>query len=99
MLDFVDPELEEFPEDEVVRFMKVALFCTQATASRRPLMSQVTEMLSRNVKLNENQLTPPGFFEDSGRKSGTTSKIKSSETSGSHQMSSLAITITEVAPR
>lgn len=99
LLDLVDPELEEFPKDEVVRYMKVALFCTQATASRRPLMSQVTEMLSRNVKLNEMQLTPPGFFEDSGRQSGKSSKNKSSETSASHQMSSFPITITEVSPR
>ncbi|KAK4399072.1 Cold-responsive protein kinase [Sesamum angolense] len=34
LLDLVDPELEEFPEDEVLRYMKVALFCIQANASR-----------------------------------------------------------------
>ncbi|KAI3456313.1 hypothetical protein Pfo_012976 [Paulownia fortunei] len=99
LLDLVDPELEEFPKDEVVRYMKVALFCTQANASRRPLMSQVLEMLSKNVRLNEKQLTPPGFFEDSGRLSGKLSKNKSSEASTSHQMSSVPITITQVTPR
>ncbi|KAG6392231.1 hypothetical protein SASPL_146444 [Salvia splendens] len=99
LLDLVDPELEEFPKDVVTRYMKVALFCTQANASRRPLMSQVTEMLSRNVKLNEDQLTPPSFFDDSDRQSGKTSKNKSSDTSTSRQMSSFPITITEVAPR
>lgn len=99
MLDLVDPKLDAFPKDEALRYMKVALFCTQANASRRPLMSQVIEMLSRNVKLNENQLTPPGFSEDSGRKGGIVSKNKSTETSTSRQMSSFPITITEVAPR
>ncbi|KAK6154708.1 hypothetical protein DH2020_008956 [Rehmannia glutinosa] len=62
LLDLVDPELEEFPKDEVLRYMKVALFCTQANASRRPVMSQVIQMLSKNVRLNEKELTPPGFF-------------------------------------
>lgn len=99
MLDLVDPELDEFPKDEVLRYMKVALFCVQANASRRPLMSQVIEMLSRNVKLNENQLTPPGFSEDSGQKSGIVSKGKSTGTSVSQQMSSYPVTITEVVPR
>ncbi|KAK4493162.1 hypothetical protein RD792_017987 [Penstemon davidsonii] len=99
LLDLVDPGLEEFPENEVLRYMKVALFCTQATASRRPLMSQVIEMLSKDVRLNEKQLTPPGFFEDSKRVSGNMSKNKSSETSTSHQMSSFPITITQLIPR
>ncbi|KAG6419102.1 hypothetical protein SASPL_121311 [Salvia splendens] len=99
LLDLVDPELEEFPKDEVIKYMKVALFCAQANASRRPLMSQVTEMLSRNVRLNEDQLTPPGFFEGPSQKSGMVSKNKSSDTSTSHQMSSFPITTTEVSPR
>ncbi|KAL0363334.1 UNVERIFIED_CONTAM: Cold-responsive protein kinase [Sesamum calycinum] len=89
LLDLVDPELEEFPEDEVLRYMKVALFCIQANASRRPAMSQVIQMLSKNVRLNEKELTSPGFFEDSGGASGKPSKHKSSETSTSHQMSSV----------
>ncbi|KAL6573947.1 hypothetical protein OROHE_001489 [Orobanche hederae] len=96
LLDFVDPELEDFPKDEVVRYMKVALFCTQANASRRPLMSQVLEMLSKNVTLNEKQLTAPGFFEGSGR---LKSEMKSSETSSSHQMTSFPTTFTQVTPR
>ncbi|KAI3466649.1 hypothetical protein Pfo_023312 [Paulownia fortunei] len=96
LLDLVDPELEEFPKDEVLRYMKVALFCTQANAGRRPLMSQVIEMLSKNVRLNEKELTAPGFFEDSGRSSGKLSKNKSSDASTSHQMTSFPTTITQV---
>ncbi|KZV37131.1 serine/threonine-protein kinase [Dorcoceras hygrometricum] len=99
LLDLVDPDLEAFPEDQVLRYMKVALFCTQANASRRPLMSQVIEMLSKNVRLNEQQLTPPGFFETSGRLSGSMFKNKSSEASTSHQMSTFPITITQVTAR
>ncbi|XP_051128325.1 putative serine/threonine-protein kinase isoform X2 [Andrographis paniculata] len=95
LLELVDPELKEFPKEEVLRFIKVALFCIQAIASRRPTMNQVIEMLSKNVRLNDKELTPPGFFEDSDRKRGKISKDKSI----SHQMSSIPVSITEVAPR
>ncbi|KAG8385606.1 hypothetical protein BUALT_Bualt03G0062600 [Buddleja alternifolia] len=96
LLELVDPELEEFPKDEALRYMKVALFCTQANASRRPLMSQVIAMLSKNVRLNEKELTPPGFFEDSGGLNDKLTKNKSSEASTSHQMSSFPTTITQI---
>lgn len=102
LLDLVDPVLEEFPKDEVLRYTKVALFCTQAAASRRPLMSQVIEMLSRNVRLNENELTPPGFFDDSASCSGRSlkdNKDKFSGTTASYQISTFPSTITQVTPR
>ncbi|CAI9783863.1 unnamed protein product [Fraxinus pennsylvanica] len=99
LLELVDPELGEFPKEEVLRYMKVALFCTQANANRRPVMGQVLEMLSKNVRLNEKELTPPGFFQDSGLVTDTTLKNKSSESSTSNQMSSFPITITQVTPR
>ncbi|KAI8556949.1 hypothetical protein RHMOL_Rhmol05G0296800 [Rhododendron molle] len=60
LLDIVDPELTEYPEDEVIRFIKVALFCTQAACNQRPGMKQVVEMLSKEVTLNEKLLTEPG---------------------------------------
>lgn len=62
LLDIVDPELAEYPEDEVLRYIKVALFCTQAVSNQRPTMKQVVEMLSKNVSLNEELLTEPGVF-------------------------------------
>lgn len=98
LLELVDPELEEFPEEEVIRYMKVALFCSQAAANRRPLMSQVVDMLSRNIRLNEKQLTAPGFFQGSGLSGGVSDK-KSSTESTSYQMSSVPATITNVTPR
>ncbi|KAG8649430.1 hypothetical protein MANES_08G091300v8 [Manihot esculenta] len=62
LMDLVDAELFEYPEDEVMRFIKVALFCTQAAAQQRPTMKQVLEMLSKNVNLNEKALTEPTVY-------------------------------------
>lgn len=99
LLKLVDPELEgPYPEEEVLRYMKVAFFCTQSAMNRRPLMSQVVEMLSKNIRLNEKELTAPGFFQDSTRSSGPSSSKKSS-TDSSYMMSSAPITITQVTPR
>ena len=95
LLDLVDPELGEFPKEEVIRFMKVAFFCTQAAANRRPVMSQVVDMLSRNIRLNEKELTAPGSFQDS-RLSGSSSKKTGLTT---NDMSSVPVTITQVTPR
>ncbi|RDY02927.1 Cold-responsive protein kinase 1, partial [Mucuna pruriens] len=92
LLEFVDPEMEEFPEEEVIRYMKVALFCTQSVASRRPLMIQVVDMLSKAIQLNEKELTAPGFFTDEGESSRKNSYPVSSITS-TH------VTITQVTPR
>lgn len=100
LLELVDPELNDFPEEEITRYIKVAFFCTQAVANRRPLMSQVIEMLSRNIRLNEKQLTAPGYFQESGSLSELPfSNKKSSESSTSYQMSSAPITVTQVTPR
>ncbi|KAB1199194.1 hypothetical protein CJ030_MR0G027054 [Morella rubra] len=95
LLELVDPEMEGFSEQEVIRYMKVAFFCTQAAASRRPLMSQVVDMLSRNIRLNEKELTAPGLFIDPGE----SSKKGPSTDSTSCQMSSVPVTITNVTPR
>ncbi|XP_028779546.1 cold-responsive protein kinase 1 [Neltuma alba] len=95
LLELVDPEIGEFPEEEVIRYMKVAFFCTQAAANRRPPMSQVLDMLSRKIRLNEKELTAPGFFQNSGE----SSKKNVSTASTSNQTHSLPPTITEVTPR
>ncbi|KAI4296703.1 hypothetical protein L6164_036641 [Bauhinia variegata] len=99
ILELVDSEMGDFPEEEVIKYMKVALFCTQAAAGRRPLMSQVVDMLSRNIRLNEKELTAPGFFQDSGLFSGEPSLKQSSNGSTSYQTSSVTVSITEVTPR
>ncbi|KAG4945575.1 hypothetical protein JHK87_041582 [Glycine soja] len=88
LLEFVDQDMEEFPEEEVIRYMKVALFCTQSAANRRPLMIQVVDMLSKAIQLNEKELTAPGFFTNEGESSRNNSNPVSS-----------FITITQVTPR
>ncbi|KAF8038532.1 hypothetical protein BT93_B1162 [Corymbia citriodora subsp. variegata] len=62
LLDIVDPELAEYPEDEVLRYIKVALFCTQAVSNQRPTMKQVVEMLSKKVSLKDELLMEPGVY-------------------------------------
>lgn len=81
LLEIVDPELTEYPEDEVLRFIKVAMFCTQAAARQRPNMRQVVQMLSKEVHLNENLLTEPGVYR--GHPSGQSGGASSSGTSSS----------------
>ncbi|KAK8575259.1 hypothetical protein V6N12_062935 [Hibiscus sabdariffa] len=98
LLELVDPELGELPEEEVLRYMKVAFFCTQAAANRRPIMSQVIKMLGRNVRLNETELMAPEFFQDGVASSGKKS-TESSATSTSYQMSFVPAPVTEVTPR
>lgn len=56
LLDLVDRNLKDYPEEEVLRYTKVGLFCTQVTSSKRPFMPQVVEMLSRPIKLHEKEL-------------------------------------------
>ncbi|KAH7864897.1 hypothetical protein Vadar_022040 [Vaccinium darrowii] len=90
LVELVDPELEFFPEEEVIRYIKVAFFCTQTAANRRPMMSQVVEMLSRDVQLNEKHLTAPEPFQGSSGSSGMNSlDKKSSGCSSTYEMSSV----------
>ncbi|KAI3788534.1 hypothetical protein L2E82_01303 [Cichorium intybus] len=62
LLDIVDSDLTEYPDDEIMRFVTVALFCTQAVSNQRPSMGQVVEMLSKKVNLNVKLLTKPGIY-------------------------------------
>lgn len=81
LLEIIDPELTEYPEDEVLRYIKVALFCTQAAARQRPNMRQVEQMLSKKVHLNESLLTEPGVYR--GHPSQQSGGASSSGTSSS----------------
>ncbi|XP_042517414.1 putative serine/threonine-protein kinase isoform X2 [Macadamia integrifolia] len=78
LLSIVDPDLIEFPDEEVVRFIRVALFCTQAAPHQRPSMTQVVEMLSKEVNLNVESLINPGVYKNS---SSQTSGASSSQVS------------------
>ncbi|KAL5740419.1 hypothetical protein ACOSP7_029301 [Xanthoceras sorbifolium] len=110
LLELVDPELTQYPEDEVMRFITVALFCTQANPHQRPTMKQVVEMLSKPVNLNESILTQPGVYRVhssqhlSGGSSGETSssqKKKGKQSVDPHlPLTELVISdVTEIQPR
>lgn len=103
LTEIVDPALKEYPEEQVLRYIKVGLFCTQAAAGRRPSMSQVVEMLSKSVQLNEQEITEPGYMEESGRfNKGFTAKNSSKDstsTDTSTPFTSSHVTFTEMSPR
>ncbi|KAK4268620.1 hypothetical protein QN277_025243 [Acacia crassicarpa] len=86
LLDIVDPELTEYDEKQVLRFIVVALFCTQAAAQHRPTMKQVIKMLTKEVHLNERALTEPGIYRWNGSKEyGNSSLVgTSSSQTGKH---------------
>lgn len=106
LLDIVDPELTKYPEDDVIRFIKVALFCTQAAPHQRPTIKQVVNMLSKPMQLNEKALTKPNVYKHfsggPGGSSGETSssqknKAKQSVDPSTHVPSSPSIT--QMLPR
>lgn len=65
LLELVDPRLRgDYSEEEVLRFINVALFCTQAAAHCRPTMTQVVAMLSGERSFDLKELSRPGFISD-----------------------------------
>ncbi|KAH7521463.1 hypothetical protein FEM48_Zijuj07G0036200 [Ziziphus jujuba var. spinosa] len=45
VLECVDPSMEEYPEDEVLPVLKLALVCTSQIPSSRPSMAEVVQIL------------------------------------------------------
>ncbi|KAL2500545.1 Protein kinase superfamily protein [Forsythia ovata] len=86
-LEIVDPDLVQYPRDELMRFITVALFCTQANSQRRPDMKQVLTMLSTDVTLNDSLLMEPGVYrpQTSFKSEGGSSQITSSQQSKGKQ--------------
>lgn len=105
MKEIVDPTLQQYPEEEVLRYTKVALFCTQEAAQRSLFMSQVVEMLSKPIRLNEKELTPPGLAafssgKDQGRRAANSLnlRLKGPSFTSSSRFSPSPDTITELVP-
>ncbi|XP_024974524.1 putative serine/threonine-protein kinase [Cynara cardunculus var. scolymus] len=102
LLDVVDPDLTNCPDDEIMRFITVALFCTQAASNQRPSMKQVVEMLTRKVHLNAKLLTEPGIFKarsscrqsDDGVSVGTT---KSRAVNGKQSLNPFVTSLPQVS--
>lgn len=79
LLDMVDPELVKYPESEVLRFIKVALLCTQAAYHQRPNMKQVAEILQcTGIELDVSNLKQPGVVKETDRSFGGINKLKRS---------------------
>lgn len=106
--ELVDPALGDYPEEEVIRFIKVALFCIQAAAARRPSMPQVVTMLSKPIRINESELTAPGYINEYKSRStvskattSSNSRFKNSAASEDSNMFSTVVppTVTEMSPR
>jgi hypothetical protein len=114
LLDIVDPGLDKYPEafEQMLRFIKVALLCTQATAQQRPSMKQVVHMLSNQTEIDLQNLVPPGVVKEprqrTGGYPGSTLGTSSSEStkcnpaesySTQTNMNSYALSTIEVSPR
>nr|CAD1844404.1 unnamed protein product [Ananas comosus var. bracteatus] len=102
LIDLVDPNLDGYPEEEVLRYIKVALFCTQAAAARRPSMPDVVEMLSKPMKLHDMELTPPHVVQDSinlSRGCGLSNSSNTKSNSLCPPTISASIMYSEVVPR
>ncbi|KAK8951748.1 putative leucine-rich repeat receptor-like serine/threonine-protein kinase [Platanthera zijinensis] len=67
LLDIVDPELVEYSKHDVLRFIKVALCCTQQTSNHRPNMKKAAAMLrSDEIKLEIKALKQPSVIKERG---------------------------------
>ncbi|EEC74913.1 hypothetical protein OsI_10854 [Oryza sativa Indica Group] len=112
LLEIVDPELEEYPEEEMLRFIKVALVCTQATSQQRPSMKQVVDMLSNPTEISLENLVAPGVLKEprhhsssSGLTPDTTSNRSTkanpadSYSTQTRDMNSYQLSTIEVSPR
>lgn len=61
----VDPALNgEYPEEEATQVLKLGLLCVQETASLRPQMSAVVNMLTDENFLNDLSISKPGHLPD-----------------------------------
>lgn len=61
LLELVDPELgSEYSSEEAMVMLNVALLCTNASPTLRPIMSQVVSMLEGRTAVQD-LLSDPGF--------------------------------------
>jgi hypothetical protein len=103
--ELIDPTIADYPEEEVIRYIKVALFCIQAAANRRPSMPQVVTMLSKPIRINERELTAPGYmheYKSNESKASTSSHPRSKNTASEDSNTFSTVvppTVTEMSPR
>eukprot|EP00253_Pinus_taeda_P023922 PITA_23922 len=97
VLDIVDPTLEgQFPREQVLRVIKVALLCTQGSWALRPAMSQVTSMLTNNLEI-VTQPIQPMFINALGSQhtnSSTTSNSATAAPTSAQSHGSVSVSLT-----
>ncbi|KAH7867464.1 hypothetical protein Vadar_033864 [Vaccinium darrowii] len=65
LVELVDPVLNgNFPEEEAVRFLKVALLCVQEIAKKRPEISEALKMLTDETEIRNVEILQPGPVPD-----------------------------------
>ncbi|CAN6301459.1 unnamed protein product [Urochloa humidicola] len=112
LLEIVDPDLEKYPGEQTLRFIKVALLCTQATSQQRPSMKQVVNMLNNQTEIDLQNAIPPGVLKEPrqhtrgfGRLTIDTSSSQSTKCNPAESystqtnMNSGQFSTTEVSPR
>nr|XP_034582207.1 probable LRR receptor-like serine/threonine-protein kinase At1g56130 isoform X3 [Setaria viridis]TKW31359.1 hypothetical protein SEVIR_2G100400v2 [Setaria viridis] len=69
-LQILDPRLEEFYAEEVLRVIRVALICTQGSPHQRPAMSRVVAMLTGKAEVAEEVAKPSYVITESQLRDG-----------------------------
>ncbi|KAF0899471.1 hypothetical protein E2562_019968 [Oryza meyeriana var. granulata] len=76
-LRIVDPRLQDFNKDEVLRAIHVALVCTQGSPNQRPPMSKVMALLTGDAEVVE-MVTKPRYIAEWQYRDGNSSYVTSS---------------------
>lgn len=96
LLQLMDPVISrECVEQEVDKFLKVALLCVQEMPNLRPPMSRVVEMLATEMDTRDLQISQPGVITDLqilkiGQTPGTVKRTPSRDPSHESSSSSLS---------
>eukprot|EP00253_Pinus_taeda_P013012 PITA_13012 len=84
VFDIVDPTLEgQFPREQVLRVITVALLCTQGPPALRPTMSQVGSMLTNNLESGAQPIQPVFIDAFPGKHTNSSAISNSQESHGS----------------
>jgi hypothetical protein len=101
----IDPELGDYPTQEVVRCLHIALLCVQDSPTGRPKMSEVMIMLNSNTSSLQAPSKPPFCITDTCSNSNFHLRVRhklggvSGHTSDSGQVSQNSESITELDAR
>eukprot|EP00253_Pinus_taeda_P018363 PITA_18363 len=90
VLDIVDSSLEgNYPEDQALRVIKIALLCTQGQWALRPAMSEVLLMLTNHSEVTA-EPTEPAFINDGSER---TTRFASTVNSDSASQGSITVSL------